>query len=109
MIRTKISRLPKALAQVPVVAIGLVFGLVLAGPRRRKLEVLAGAFGVLMALSRVYLDVHWFADVATGFALRAAVMLGVESIIHEVGDRAAHQTASPGPTTQTRPALDRSS
>ena len=86
LIRTKISRLPKALTQVPVVdivgldpepyatatnlsfasgratvgssiAVGLVIVLVPAGPRRRNPEILAGPFAFLVALSRVYLDV----------------------------------------------------
>ena len=53
------------------VAIGLVIVLVPAGPRRRNLEILAGGFAFVMALSRVYVDVHWFTDVVAGSALGA--------------------------------------
>ena len=67
-------------------AIGLVFVLVPAGPRRRNLEILAGVFAFFMALSRVYLDVHWFTDVVAGSALGASVMIGVPALIHEWGD-----------------------
>lgn len=69
------------------VAIGLVIVLVPAGPNRRYYEVLAGWFALLMALSRVYLDVHWLTDVVAGVALGAAVMIGVPALVHEVGDR----------------------
>jgi undecaprenyl-diphosphatase len=69
------------------VAIGLGIVLVPAGPRRRYYEVLAGWFALFMALSRVYLDAHWFTDVLTGTAIGAAVMIGVPAIVHEVGDR----------------------
>jgi undecaprenyl-diphosphatase len=69
------------------VAIGLVIVLVPAGPRRRYYEVLAGWFAFFMAVSRVYLDAHWFSDVVAGTALGAAVMIGVPALVHEVGDR----------------------
>ena len=69
------------------VAIGLVIVLVSAGPRRRYLEMIAVGFAFVMALSRVYIDVHWFTDVVAGSALGAAIMIGVAAILHEVGDR----------------------
>lgn len=73
------------------VAVGLVIVLVPAGPRRRYYEILAGWFALFMALSRVYLDAHWFTDVLAGTALGAAVMIGVPALVHEVNDRRHHR------------------
>jgi undecaprenyl-diphosphatase len=69
------------------IAIGLVIVLVPAGPRRRLLEVLAGAFAFVMAASRVYLDAHWMSDVVAGTAIGAAVMIGTAATVHEIGDQ----------------------
>jgi membrane-associated phospholipid phosphatase len=58
-----------------VTALGLVFVLVPASPRRLLWIGFAAAFAALMALSRTYLGVHWLSDVlagaciGTGFAL----------------------------------------
>ena len=78
-------------------AIGLVIVLVPAGPRRRYYEVIAGWFALVMAMSRVYLDVHWFTDVVAGTALGAAVIIGVPAIVHEVNDRLHERRASAVP------------
>ncbi len=64
------------------IAISIVIVLVPAGPRRRNLEILAAAFAVVMALSRVYLRAHWLSDVAAGAALGAALAIGAASLIH---------------------------
>lgn len=69
------------------IAIGLVIVLVPAGPKRRYYEVLAGWFAFFMAVSRVYLDAHWFTDVVAGIALGAAVMIGIPALVHEASDR----------------------
>lgn len=76
------------------IAIGLVIVLLPAGPRRRRLEVLAGAFAFAMAFSRVYLDVHWFSDVVTGTAIGAAVVIGLAAAVHELGDQAHRRRIS---------------
>jgi membrane-associated phospholipid phosphatase len=68
------------------VAIGIVIVLVPAGPRRRLYEYLAGWFAFLMAMSRVYLDAHWFSDVVAGTFIGAAVMIGTVAGVHEIGD-----------------------
>lgn len=68
-------------------AIGAVIVLVPAGPKRRNLEIAAGAFAVVMALSRVYLRAHWLSDVAAGAALGAAIAIGVAAFIHRMDDR----------------------
>ena len=64
------------------IAISIVIVLVPASPRRRNLEMLAGAFAVVMALSRVYLRAHWLSDVAAGAALGAGLAIGAASLIH---------------------------
>jgi undecaprenyl-diphosphatase len=69
------------------IAVALVIVLIPAGPRRRNLEVLAMAFALLMALSRVYLRAHWLSDVAAGVALGAAVAIGAAAVMHWIDDR----------------------
>ena len=64
------------------IAVALVIVLVPAGPKRRNLEMLAAAFAVFMALSRVYLRAHWLSDVLGGAALGAAVAIGAALIVH---------------------------
>ncbi|MFC2153023.1 phosphatase PAP2 family protein [Actinomycetota bacterium] len=64
------------------IAVSLVIVLVPAGPKRRNLEMLAAAFAVLMALSRVYLRAHWLSDAAAGAALGVAVAIGAAALIH---------------------------
>ena len=61
--------------------------LVPAGPKRRNLEMLAGAFAVLMALSRVYLRAHWFTDVAAGASLGVATAVLAAVIVHRIDER----------------------
>jgi membrane-associated phospholipid phosphatase len=73
------------------VAVGLVIVLVRAGPRRRNLEMLAAAFAIAMAFSRVYLRAHWLTDVTAGVALGAAVAVATAAIVHRV-DEAIHET-----------------
>ena len=69
------------------IAISLVIVLVRPGPQRRNLEILAAAFAVVMALSRVYLRAHWLTDVAAGAALGAAVAIGAAALVHLIDDR----------------------
>lgn len=69
------------------IAITAVIVLVPASPRRRNLEMLAAAFALVMALSRVYLRAHWLSDVAAGAALGAAIALGVAALISWMDDR----------------------
>ena len=66
------------------IAVSLVIVLVPAGAKRRNLEMLAAAFAVLMALSRVYLRAHWFSDALGGAALGAAVAIGAALLIHRI-------------------------
>ena len=69
------------------IAIALVIVLISAGPKRRDFEMLAAAFAVVMALSRVYLRAHWLTDVAAGAALGAAVAIGSAALMHRFDDR----------------------
>ena len=69
------------------IAIAAVIVLVPAGPKRRNLEMLAAAFAVVMALSRVYLRAHWLSDVAAGAALGAAIAIGAAALMHWIDDR----------------------
>ncbi len=71
------------------VAVALVIVLVPAGPKRRNLEMLAAAFAVLMALSRVYLRAHWLSDAVSGAALGAGVAIGAAALVHFVEQRRA--------------------
>lgn len=68
-------------------AVAAVIVLVPAGPKRRNLEMMAAAFAIIMALSRVYLRAHWLSDVAAGAALGAAIALGAAALMHRIDDR----------------------
>ncbi|HYU92323.1 MAG TPA: bifunctional DedA family/phosphatase PAP2 family protein [Actinomycetota bacterium] len=61
-----------------VVAVWGVITLVLASGRRSRTKVLLGAaagmISLVVGVSRLYLGVHWFTDVAGGFALGAAIL-----------------------------------
>ncbi|MGB5533820.1 MAG: phosphatase PAP2 family protein, partial [Acidimicrobiia bacterium] len=66
------------------IAVSLVIVLVPAGTKRRNLEMLAAAFAVVMALSRVYLRAHWLSDALGGAALGAAVAIGAALLVHRI-------------------------
>ena len=66
------------------IAVSLVIVLVPAGTKRRNLEMLAAAFAVAMALSRVYLRAHWLSDALGGAALGAAVAVGAALLVHRI-------------------------
>jgi len=69
------------------IAIAAVIVLVAAGPKRRNLELLAAAFALVMAISRVYLRAHWLSDAAAGLALGAAIAIGCAAVVHRIDDR----------------------
>jgi undecaprenyl-diphosphatase len=66
------------------IAVALVLALMHAGPKRRKWEVLAAAAAFVMALSRVYLNAHWFSDTVAGVLLGAGIALGATALISEI-------------------------
>lgn len=73
------------------ISVALVIVLIPPGPKRRNFEMLAAAFAVLMALSRVYLRAHWLSDVAAGAALGAAMAIGIAALMHRIDDRRRDQ------------------
>jgi undecaprenyl-diphosphatase len=80
------------------IAIAAVIVLVPAGPKRRNLEMLAIAFAVAMALSRVYLRAHWLSDAAAGVALGAAIALGAAALTHRIDERWHTRSGDSEPT-----------
>jgi membrane-associated phospholipid phosphatase len=80
------------------IAIAAVIVLVPAGPRRRNLEMLAIAFAVVMALSRVYLRAHWLSDAAAGVALGAAIAIGAAALTDRIDEHRRSQSDDSEPT-----------
>lgn len=74
------------------IAIAAVIVLVTAGSKRRNLELLAAAFALVMAISRVYLRAHWLSDAAAGLALGAAIAIGSAAVVHRIDE---HRHATP--------------
>jgi undecaprenyl-diphosphatase len=66
------------------IAVALVLAFQHAGPQRRKWEVAAAAAAFVMALSRVYLNAHWFSDVVAGVLLGTGIALGATALISEI-------------------------
>lgn len=67
-------------------AVALVLVLLPPGPARRRWELAAIGFAFVMAMSRVYLNAHWFSDVVAGVLLGAGVALGSAGLVTEVRD-----------------------
>jgi membrane-associated phospholipid phosphatase len=80
-----------------VTAVGLVLVLLRPGPARWKWESRAVAFAFLMALSRVYLRVHWFSDVVAGGLIGAGLALGWPALLQTL--RARREPALAAETT----------
>jgi membrane-associated phospholipid phosphatase len=68
------------------IGVALVLVLLPPGSRRRGWEIGAAGFAFAMALSRVYLNAHWFSDVVAGVLLGTSVALGTAAIVTEVRD-----------------------
>jgi membrane-associated phospholipid phosphatase len=64
-------------------AVALVLAFLPPGPRRRKWEVLAATFAFVMAMSRVYLNAHWFSDVVAGTLLGTGIALACAALATE--------------------------
>jgi membrane-associated phospholipid phosphatase len=86
-------------------AVALVLVLMSPGPRRRKWELLAALFAFVMAMSRVYLNAHWFSDVVAGVVLGTGVALGSAALVTEFRDLVARRGLPPSgePATPTAP------
>jgi membrane-associated phospholipid phosphatase len=67
-------------------AVALVLVLLPPGPARRRWELAAIAFAFVMAMSRVYLNAHWFSDVVAGVLLGAGLALGSAGVVTEIRD-----------------------
>jgi membrane-associated phospholipid phosphatase len=83
------------------IAVALVLVLMPPGPARRRWELAAIAFAFVMAMSRVYLNAHWFSDVVAGVLLGAGLALGSAGVlteIREVALRRRSHTAAAGHT-----------
>jgi membrane-associated phospholipid phosphatase len=74
-------------------AVALVLVLLPPGQARRRWEFVAIGFAFVMALSRVYLNAHWFSDVVAGVLLGAGVALGSAGLVTEVHDIALRRKA----------------
>ena len=82
-------------------AVALVLVLLPAGPARRRWEFAAIGFAFVMALSRVYLNAHWFSDVVAGVLLGAGVALGSAGLVTEVATIALRRKARAASTPPT--------
>ena len=82
-------------------AVALVLVLLPAGPARRRWEFVAIGFAFVMALSRVYLNAHWFSDVVAGVLLGAGVALGSAGLVTEVRDVALRRKARAASSSPT--------
>ena len=86
-------------------AVALVLVLLPSSPRRRKWEVVAVLFAFVMAMSRVYLNAHWFSDVVAGVLLGTGIALGSAALVTEIRDLVARRGPAPSgePETPTAP------
>ena len=82
-------------------AVALVLVLLPPGPARRRWELAAIAFAFVMAMSRVYLNAHWFSDVVAGVLLGAGVALGSAGVVTEIRDVALRRRSHTAPAGQT--------
>jgi membrane-associated phospholipid phosphatase len=80
------------------IAVALVLVLMPAGRARRRWELAAIAFAFVMAMSRVYLNAHWFSDVVAGVLLGAGVALGTAGVVTEIRDVALRRRSHPAAT-----------
>jgi membrane-associated phospholipid phosphatase len=88
-------------------AVAIVLIALPAGRRRRKWEFATILFSFVMALSRVYLNAHWFSDVVAGVLLGTGVALGSAALVTEIRDvmgrRRAMSTEGSGIPTERLP------
>jgi membrane-associated phospholipid phosphatase len=82
-------------------AVALVLALLPPGPARRRWEFAAIGFAFVMAMSRVYLNAHWFSDVVAGVLLGTGVALGSAGLVTEVHDIALRRKARAAAATPT--------
>src|SRR5262249_46293957 len=83
--------------------VALVLALLPAGPRRSRWEWAAIAFTFVMALSRVYLNAHWFSDTVVGVLLGSGIAIFVFAAATEVRDLIFRKEGKPIPIDRTAP------
>ncbi len=71
---------------VAATAVALVIVFTTSGHRRRRWGIIAAAYVSLMALSRVYLDVHWLSDTIAGVLLGAGLALAVAALVVSIAE-----------------------
>jgi membrane-associated phospholipid phosphatase len=69
-----------------VIAVSLVIVLFPPGPARRKWELWAIGFTLLMGVSRAYLAAHWLSDAVAGVLIGSAIAVGMAVAVETVHD-----------------------
>jgi membrane-associated phospholipid phosphatase len=80
-----------------VTAMALVFVLVRPGPERRRWEIRAVAFTLLMGVSRAYLAAHWLSDAVAGVLIGATVAVASAVLVQWIHDRMALRAVKMAP------------
>jgi undecaprenyl-diphosphatase len=80
-----------------VTAMALVFVLVAPGPARRKWELRAIAFTLIMGVSRAYLAAHWLSDAVGGVLIGSAAAVDSAVAVQWVHDRLVIRAARKAP------------
>jgi membrane-associated phospholipid phosphatase len=89
------------------IAVALVLVTMPSGPRRRKWELIAVAVSFVMAMSRVYLNAHWFSDVVAGVLLGTGIALGSAAFVTEIRDLVMRNRGAPHGEPATEPSPSR--
>ncbi len=86
-------------------AVALVLAFLPPGRARRRWEWIAVAFSFTMALSRVYLNAHWFSDVVAGVLLGAGIAIFWAATVTEVRDIWWRRQGRPIPISDDEPVV----
>jgi membrane-associated phospholipid phosphatase len=88
LVRTSGASFPSGHAvAAAVTVVAAVIALFPEGPRRYLWGVAAGAFALLMGLSRAYLAAHWLSDAVAGVLLGTACALTAALAVHAIRER----------------------
>jgi membrane-associated phospholipid phosphatase len=86
-------------------AVALVLAFLPAGRERRRWEWIAVGFSFSMALSRVYLNAHWFSDVVAGVLLGAGIAIFWAAAVTEARDIWWRRNGRPIPIVDDEPVV----